>query len=88
MAGICSNNKIIKEIFEFAFNNDEINSVSLNVPENKHIQNAIVKTIYGYRRTAFNLNSALHMRLVSKNKDNFKVLRKLLELIKLFACCN
>ena len=86
MAGIGSNNKIIKEIFEFAFNNDEINSVSLNVPENKHIQNAIVKT--GYRRTAFNLNSALHMRLVSMNKDNFNVLRKLLELIKLFACCN
>ena len=88
MTGIPSNNKIIKEIFEFAFNNDEINSVSLNVPENKQIQNTIVKTIDGYRRTAFNLNSALRMRLVSKNKDNFKVLRKLLELIKLFACCN
>ena len=49
----------MKEIFEFACNNEEINSVSLDVPENKQIQNAIVKAIDDCRRITFNLNSAL-----------------------------
>ena len=69
MTGIRSNNKIMKEIFEFACNNEEINSVSLDVPENKQIQNAIVKAIDGCLRTTFNLNSALYIRLIAKNKD-------------------
>ena len=66
----------MKEIFEFACNNEEINSVPLEVPENKQIQNAIVKAIDGCCQTTFNLNSALHTRLVAKNKDTFKYLEK------------
>ena len=52
----------MKEIFKCACNNEEINSVSLKAPENKQIQNAAAKAI------TFNLKSALHMRLVAKNK--------------------
>ena len=76
MTGIRSNNKIVKEIFEFACNNEEINSVFMDVPENKQIQHAIVKTIDGCRRTTFNLNSALHIRLIAKNKDTLTFLEK------------
>ena len=72
-----SNNKIIKEPFEFACNNEEINSVSLDVPENKQIQNPVVKAIDGCRRTTFNLNLyTLHIRLVAKSKDTLKFLKK------------
>ena len=76
MTEIRSNNKIMKEIFAFACNNEEINSVSLDVPENKQMQNAIVKAIDGCRRTTFNLNSALFICLVAKNKDTLKFLEK------------
>ena len=76
LTGIRSNNKIMKEIFDFACNNEGINSVSLDVPENKEIKNAIVKAIDDCRRTTFNLNSALYIRLVTKNKDTLKFLEK------------
>ena len=66
----------MKEIFEFACNNEEINSASLDVPENKQIQNAIVKAIDGCRHITFNRNSALYIRLVAKNKDTLKFLEK------------
>ena len=35
----------MKEIFEYACNNEENNSVSLDVLENKQVQNAIFKAI-------------------------------------------
>ena len=76
LTGIPSNNKIMKEIFEFVCNNEEINSVSMDVPENKQIQSAIIKAIGGSRRTTFNLNPALYIRLVAKNKDTLKFLEK------------
>ena len=72
----------MKEIFEFACNIEGISFVFLDEPENKQTQNAIVKAIDDCRRTIFNVNSALHIRLVAKNKY-FQVLRKILELIKL-----
>ena len=69
----------MKEILEFACNNEEINSVPLEVPENKQIQNAIVKAIDGCCQTTFNLNSAL-TTFGCKEQGYFEVPRKILKL--------
>ena len=66
MTGIHSNNKIMKEIFEYACNNEENNSVSLDVLENKQVQNAIFKAIDDCRHSALNLNSAFHICLAGE----------------------
>ena len=58
MTGIRINKKTMEEILEFACNDEEINPVFLDVPENRQVQNAIVKAVDGCRRTTFNLNFA------------------------------
>ena len=68
--------KVIKDVLEYAASNTEIESLSVEIPENIKIPNIITKAIEDYRQCALSKGHLYHIRLVAKSKDNLLFFEK------------
>ena len=68
--------KVIKDVLKYATSNTEIESLSVEIPENIKMPNIIAKAIEDSRQCALSKGRLYHIRLVAKSKDSLLFLEK------------